>query len=125
MANYQPEYLDQLCFAGEVTWGRISPHPAFEREENERRARIRPTRVAPLAIFLREDAGWLLAGPPPSSREALSHPAREALAVLESRGACFFADLTRATGRLASEIEDWIATRIAESRPAVTTEGKP
>jgi len=31
----------------------------------------------------------------------------------------------RSVGWLASEIEDWIAIRIAESRPAVTTEAKP
>ena len=105
IANYDPEFLDALCLSGEVTWGRLSPHPAFEREEEERR-RVRPTRVAPLAIFLREDAGWLLATPQPSPKESLSHPAREALEALESRGACFFADLTRATGRPASEVED-------------------
>ena len=107
VARYQPEYLDQLCLSGEVTWGRLSPHPAFEREEQENsRRRVRPTRVAPLAIFLREDSAWLLAGPEPSSSTALSHPAREVLAVLEARGASFFADITRATGRLASEVED-------------------
>ena len=110
VAGYKPDYLDQLCLSGEVSWGRLSPHPAFERTENEsetaRRRSPRPTRVAPLAIFLREDAGWLLARPPIEPRESLSHPARELLAVLETRGACFFADLTRATGRLASEVED-------------------
>jgi ATP-dependent Lhr-like helicase len=105
IANYDPEYLDALCLAGEVSWGRLSPHPAFEREEDERR-RVRPTRVAPLAIFLRDDAGWLLATPQPSPKDSLSHPAQELLAVLETRGASFFADLTRATGRLASEVED-------------------
>jgi ATP-dependent Lhr-like helicase len=106
VARYKPEYLDQICLSGEVTWGRLSPHPAFEREEADRHSRVRPSRVAPLAMFLREDAPWLLAGPHALPREALSHPAREALATLESSGACFFADLTRATGRLASEIED-------------------
>ena len=107
VARYQPEYLDQLCLSGEVSWGRLSPHPAFEREAEENtRRRVRPTRVAPLAIFLRDDAAWLLAGPEPLSKTALSHPAREVLAVLETRGASFFADLTRATGRLASEVED-------------------
>jgi ATP-dependent helicase Lhr and Lhr-like helicase len=117
VAGYRPEYLDQLCLAGEVAWGRVSPHPAFERVPAEagedgpqRSSRVRPTRVAPLAIFLRDDAGWLLAAPegsqctPPT--DALSHPAREVLAVLQSRGASFFADLARATGRLASEVED-------------------
>jgi hypothetical protein len=89
---YQPEYLDQLCLSGEVSWGRLSPHPAFERQAEERR-RVRPTRVAPLAIFLRDDASWLLATPQPSPKDSLSHPAREVLAVLETRGASFFADL--------------------------------
>ncbi len=115
VAQYQPDYLDQLCLAGEVSWGRLSPHPAFDRDgaesdEGAHRRSPRPTRVAPLAMFLREDAAWLLAvpqgpkGAPP--RESLSHPAREVLAALETRGASFFIDLTRATGRLASEVED-------------------
>ena len=106
VARYQPEYLDQICLSGEVMWGRLSPHPAFEREEVDRPSRVRPSRVAPLAMFLREDAAWLLASPQTPPPAALSHPAREALAALESRGASFFADLTRATGRLASEMED-------------------
>jgi len=107
IARYDPEFLDQLCLSGEVSWGRLSPHPAFERAEEENgRRRVRPTRVAPLAIFLRADSPWLLATPQPSPRESLSHPAREVLAVLETRGACFFTDLSHATGRLASEVED-------------------
>jgi ATP-dependent helicase Lhr and Lhr-like helicase len=114
VAQYQPDYLDQLCLAGEVSWGRLSPHPAFDRDRDEsaesgeisHRRSPRPTRVAPLAMFLREDAAWLLATPAVQPRESLSHPAREVLASLETRGASFFADLTRSTGRLASEVED-------------------
>jgi len=127
VAKYQPEYLDQLCLSGEVTWGRLSPHPAFEREEPENgHRRVRPTRVAPLAIFLREDSGWLLgmatlAGPEASLSAALSHPAREVLAVLETRGASFFADLTGATGRLASEVEDALWELVAAG--LVTADG--
>ncbi len=30
IARYSPDLLDQLCLAGEVMWGRLSPHPAFE-----------------------------------------------------------------------------------------------
>jgi ATP-dependent Lhr-like helicase len=122
IAHYEPDYLDQLCLAGEVSWGRLSPHPAFEREEEPSKSRrVRPTRVAPLAIFLREDAGWLLATPQPSPREWLSHPAREVLAALESRGASFFADLSRATGRLASEVEDALWELVAAG--LVTADG--
>jgi ATP-dependent helicase Lhr and Lhr-like helicase len=120
VAKYDPEYLDQLCLSGEVSWGRLSPHPAFERDGEEGR-RVRPTRVAPLAIFLREDASWLLATPQPSPKESLSHPAREVLAVLETRGASFFADLTRTTHRLASEVEDALWELVAAG--LVTADG--
>ena len=120
VSHYQPEYLDQLCLSGEVSWGRLSPHPAFERDHEERH-RVRPTRVAPLAIFLRDDAAWLLATPQPSPKDALSHPAREVLAVLETRGASFFADLLRATGRLASEVEDALWELVAAG--LVTADG--
>jgi ATP-dependent Lhr-like helicase len=122
VAHYQPEYLDQLCLSGEVSWGRLSPHPAFEREEEENKGRrIRPTRVAPLAIFLREDSPWLLAAPQPSPKDSLSHPAREVLAALESHGASFFADLARSTGRLASEVEDALWELVAAG--LVTADG--
>ena len=30
VAHYGPEFLDQLCLSGEVMWGRLSPHPAFD-----------------------------------------------------------------------------------------------
>ena len=122
IARYQPAYLDELCLSGEVSWGRISPHPAFEREEEpERSRRVRPTRVAPLAMFLRDDSSWLLATPQSSARESLSHPARETLAVLEAQGASFFADLVRATGRLASEVEDALWELVAAG--LVTADG--
>jgi ATP-dependent Lhr-like helicase len=76
--------------------------------------------VAPLAIFLREDAGWLMAG---RSVEcpALSHPAGEVLAELERRGASFFNELARATGRLPSEVEDGLWELVAAG--LVTADG--
>ena len=122
VARYKPEYLDQLCLSGEVSWGRLSPHPAFERQQEESKSRrVRPTRVAPLAIFLRDDAPWLLATPQPSPRDSLSHPAREVLHAIEEHGASFFADLTRATGRLASEVEDALWELVAAG--LVTADG--
>ena len=29
VANYSPQWLDNLCLAGVLAWGRISPHPAW------------------------------------------------------------------------------------------------
>jgi len=121
VANYSAEFLDQLCLSGEVMWGRLSPHPAFDNNGGGRTHRVRPTRVAPLTLFLREDAEWLLSGPQPAPDASLSHPAREVLAELQQRGASFFPELARATGRLASEVEDALWELVAAG--LVTADG--
>ena len=193
VASYDPELLDRLCLSGEVMWGRLSPHPAFESPASirsvaadngrsqapgarsqapgarsqapgarsqpsqaslpsagppgpsgarsrlpgapppsgrrsgptgERRgaagvrpARVRPTRVAPITLFLRDDAEWLLAaagrGGAGADDAALSHPAREVRHALASRGASFLPELVRATGRLPSEVEDGLWELVA------------
>ncbi len=58
VAGYKREYLDRLCYSGEVMWGRLSPHPALEADAGnaERPRRIRPTKLAPIALFAREDS---------------------------------------------------------------------
>ena len=100
VAFYGPEYLDQLCLSGEVMWGRLSPHPAFADSR-----RVRPTRLAPVSLFLRDDAHWLMA-PTDFDPELLSPVARDVKAVLERQGACFFQELTRQSGHLPSQVED-------------------
>src|SRR5262249_43111526 len=72
-------------------------------ESNARR--VRPTRVAPLTLFLREDAEWLL-GTSDGNRDALSPAASDVLQHIEQKGASFFADIVRATSLLASQVED-------------------
>jgi ATP-dependent helicase Lhr and Lhr-like helicase len=115
--KYDPEWLDRLCLAGEVMWGRLSPHPSLESHGTRK---VRPTRVAPLGVFLREDAARLL--PAVSEvQQSWSHAAKEVLAALEQRGASFFHDLVRATGRLPSEVEDGLWELVAGGR--VTADG--
>lgn len=104
VARYAPELLDQLCLSGEVIWGRLSPHPLMSVEAISRNRRVRPTRVAPIAIFLREDANWLLQ--PAGETNGLSHSAREVAQALHGRGASFLPDLVKATGLLTSGVED-------------------
>ena len=106
IAGYTPDLLDQLCLSGEVMWGRLSPHPAFAADVSMRR--VRPTRVAPVALFLRDDAGWLLAGhrPPEETGIALSHRGRAVLEALTRSGASFLRDIVKTSGLLTSEVED-------------------
>ncbi len=115
VAKYDREMLDRLCLSGEVMWGRLSPHPAFDSaaEAAPRTRRIRPTRVAPVAIWLRE-SDWLFRGTPADGlMDVLSHPAREVLAQLRARAASFLRDVVRATGRLPSEVEDGLWELVA------------
>ncbi|PYR96475.1 MAG: DEAD/DEAH box helicase, partial [Acidobacteria bacterium] len=105
VARYTPDLLDRLCLSGEVMWGRLSPHPSLLLDDATlRNRRIRPTRVAPVAIFLREDAPWLLDSP--AQRNGLSQSGREVADALERRGASFLPELVKATGQLTSQVED-------------------
>lgn len=119
--NYDPAHLDELCLSGEVMWGRLSPHPAMEDGEGRR---VRPTRIAPISFFLRESLDWL--APPtqddaPPNESGLSPAAQDIIGALRARGASFFADLSRATGRLASEVEDALWELVAAG--LVTADG--
>ena len=69
--------------------------------------RITPSSVAPIAFFVREESDWMMprhASLPEVSR-ALSPVAQEVLEFIRQRGASFFADIVRGTGRLKSEVE--------------------
>jgi ATP-dependent helicase Lhr and Lhr-like helicase len=110
ISDYDPAHLDQLCLAGAVGWGRLSPHPATleATQDGESRRRVIPTRVAPIAFFVREDADWMRThhpGAEDSATSFLSPVAQAVLELLKQRGALFFPDLVRATGRLKAEIE--------------------
>jgi ATP-dependent Lhr-like helicase len=72
--------------------------------------RVIPTSVAPISFFVRDDADWMLphhasdvndANAPP----ALSATARAVYQFLQQRGASFFADIVRGTGKLKAEVE--------------------
>ena len=117
LGKYSPELLDQLCISGEVVWGRLSPHPAFDDQDRVRNGsrRVRPTRSAPVALFLREDASWLLDaaakrastnGQAPDQQQGLSGAARQVLDSLSRRGASFLADVVKDTRQLTSVVED-------------------
>jgi len=130
ISDYDPANLDQLCLAGAVGWGRLSPHPATleatgtDQNGREYRRRVIPTRVAPIAFFVREDADWMRArhpGAEDSSTSFLSPVAQAVLELLKQRGALFFPDMVRATGRLKAEIETGLWELVAAG--LVTADG--
>jgi len=129
VTDYDPKWLDQLCLTGAVGWGRLSPHPATLETggsadgSTPRQRRVIPTSVAPITFFVREEADWMglnqnphfsqKRGDPSTSLRAgvghpgggLSHGAQLVLEFLKQRGASFFADIVRGTGKLKAEIE--------------------
>ena len=119
IASYRREYLDQLCYSGEVMWGRLSPHPTLSAEAEDAR-RIRPTKLAPVSLFTREDAGDLIVRDSPGT-SGLSHASREVLDEIERRGAPFFSDIVRGTKRLPAEVEESLWQLVAAG--LVTADG--
>src|SRR5438034_1301148 len=108
VANYDPKWLDQLCLTGAVGWGRLSPHPATLEDSSTGKRRVIPTSVAPITFFVREDADWMTSHNPAADQpeaRGLSHGAKQVLDFLRQRGASFFADIVRGTGKLKAEIE--------------------
>ena len=107
VADFDPKVLDHLCLTGAVGWGRLSPHPATLEAFKDGKRRVIPTSVAPITFFVREDADWMI--PRRAAGEAeftgLGSDAGAVLRFLRQRGASFFADIVRGTGKLKSEVE--------------------
>ncbi len=136
LCAYDPTWLDQLCLGGHVAWCRTSPRrptpveapteaPAEAGADGAdgvrpERARIAPSRAAPLSLMRRADAAWLrapaAAGADPDDDHAamvaaLSPGGRAVYDLLAELGACFLPDLAaRGQGRPgvddAADVED-------------------
>ena len=120
--GYRREWLDELCMAGQVSWGRLSVRDA-EPDQQPRRGGMTPSRATPITLALRDDLPWLLRSargdlspaPPESGRT------REVLDALRQHGALFRPDLAAATGRLPQEIEEALWDGVA--RGLITADG--
>ena len=122
VADYDPKWLDQLCLTGAVGWGRLSPHPAtLEASDGNGRRRVIPTSVAPITFFVREEADWMTPHHASSDHQGLSPAAKQVVEYLQQRGASFFADIVRATGKLKAEVETGLWELVAAG--LVTADG--
>jgi ATP-dependent Lhr-like helicase len=98
VAGYRGEWLDELCLAGEVAWGRLTPRRIAATPAAPGQA-ASTSRATPIALAMRRDLGWLLSAvrtagvPEPPTTEA---PAL-AIDALRRRGALFLSDLTAST----------------------------
>jgi ATP-dependent helicase Lhr and Lhr-like helicase len=110
-----------------------------------RQRRVIPTSVAPITFFVREEADWMgiqqhqnphpsassgqafsqktreMGHPVPGESRGLSHGAQLVLEFLRQRGASFFGDIVRSTGKLKAEIETALWELVAAG--VVTADG--
>ena len=109
MADYRPDTLDYLCLRGIITWGRLTPPtPDHDLAGVKQKKRAIPTSLAPISLFPRNDADWLLGLARKGPRrlpENLTAVAQTVYHHLSQKGASFFADVTRGTHQLQAEVE--------------------
>jgi ATP-dependent Lhr-like helicase len=126
IGRYDPSTLEELCLAGEVSWGRLGLRaradtveelqPGAHETRKSARRNLAPTRAAPLAFMLREHLAWLLQPAAQSFDEVIagvSDAAREVAETLKQHGASFLSDLARHTGRLPIQVEDGLWELVA------------
>ncbi|MGH7941386.1 MAG: DNA glycosylase AlkZ-like family protein, partial [Limisphaerales bacterium] len=96
--DYDPRWLDQLCFTGRFGWGRLSAL-------SDRKSRgFPPLRSSPISIFSRDNAAhWLQLARKP--RSIVSSETESVLKALAEKGALFFGEIARQTGLLKSRVE--------------------
>jgi ATP-dependent helicase Lhr and Lhr-like helicase len=107
--NYNPRWLDQLCFTGRVGWGRLSP------PLNQQSRAFSPLRSSPIALFARENLGsWLeLAASP---QKSFSSETDLVLKTLLEGGALFFGEIVQRTKLLQSRVEQALGELAAHGR---------
>ena len=101
LPDYDPLWLDELCYRGELAWLRLTPPNTPAKANN-----MAPRRATPITLVYREDLPWLLAAAraaSPTTPE--TGPVQEIAELLESQGASFLPDLATATSRLPGDIE--------------------
>lgn len=102
MQLYLPQYLDQLCNTGRITWRRIVEHKA-DQDSQKRRSLLRNTAICLLPRAHQQH--WLR-----ETRHAtLSSHAQTVLQVLQQHGACFYDELQTQVDLLATQLEDALA----------------
>jgi len=112
--NYTPDWLDNLCITGRVSWLRLI---SDKDQAKASQKRSNPIRTTPIVIMPKNNiTNWL----PVSSQttgENISDPLTlKVLQLLQQRGALFFADIVSQTGLLRTQVEQALANLVSLGR---------
>jgi ATP-dependent Lhr-like helicase len=114
LGDYDPVWLDALCLAGRLAWGRMPPPGPGSVSKGDGR-RSGPIRATPTALMSRDMlAIWQAFTAPPQPDElALTGEALAVLDHLRERGASFFHELAAAAGLLDTQLEGALGELVA------------
>jgi ATP-dependent Lhr-like helicase len=118
VADYNPQWLDDLCLAGDVAWVRLAP-----KKSNGATRGVSASRATPITLALRRDLPSLLDAArgdvdvePPTTGDASA-----VYDALKEHGALFFDDLVAATRVLPVQLEEALWDLVG--RGIVTADG--
>jgi ATP-dependent helicase Lhr and Lhr-like helicase len=111
ITDYDYQWLDMLCVAGKVSWGRFRPASNVSKEKKA----LSPIRTTPVTFVGRTNLNaWKHMQPVPGEAiEALSTKARQVLGVLQQHGASFFDDIVFRAKLFPSQAEDALGELIS------------
>ncbi len=116
VSNYNPQWLDELCLAGDVAWARLSLKKTTARSGRG----ATPHRATPITLALRRDLGRLLEVVR-GSQQPEDPPTGAAAATLDAlrqHGALFFEDLAAASRQLPAQLEEALWDLVARGLAA-------
>ncbi len=112
LSEYEAGWLDDLCFSGEVAWGKFDARPEGTSV---------PSRAAAISLCERRALRWLLTARADLADTELSAKARDVLDLLRTGGASFVEDIVAGVHRMRVEVEEALWELVAAGR--ITSDG--
>jgi ATP-dependent Lhr-like helicase len=103
LKEYDPTWLDRLCTAGQIGWGRLTP------PQNSHGRLASPLRSSPTALFQRQNLDDWLGLIVSRTEPEFSPDTQKVRQELDRGGALFFLEIIRRTGLLPIQVEQALA----------------
>jgi ATP-dependent Lhr-like helicase len=109
MTEYEPQWLDEHCRAGRVTWTRLAARTAPKSGP----IGTAPVRSTPITLLARRNVPHWTAWADQSTPVQLTSKAQAVAEFIREHGASFFDEIADHAGMLPAEVEDALAELVA------------